>query len=554
MCSGFALEDLTVDNNSFTGSLPECLRNCSKLHRVRLDGNKFTGNITEAFGVHQNLNFLALRDNQFVGHLSSMWGECRNLTNLQMDRNRISGKIPVELGKLTKLQVLTLDSNKLSGEIPDELGNLGLLYRLNLSQNHMTGELPKSLGNLSKLQHLDLSENSLTGNIPVELGNCNGLLTLNLSHNKIAGGIPSKLGNLVSLQYMLDLSSNSLSGTIPQNLGKLTAVEYLNLSHNHLSGRIPEALSSMVSLHSIDFSYNNLTGETPTGKIFQQVPAKSYVGNSGLCGKVEGLTPCSPVSLPHKSSNSTKKVLLGAIVWVSGLLCLATVIVGILVYSQTTKFYDEEGSSIKYERFESLIWEREAKFMFGDILNSTEDFNEKYCIGKGGFGSVYKAVLPTGQVVAVKRLNISDSSDIPTINRRSFENEIRTLTEVRHRHIIKLYGFCSWKRCLFLVYEYVERGSLRNVLYGVEGAAELGWSTRVKIVQGVAHAMAYLHHDCFPPIVHRDVSLNNILLEMEFEPRLSDFGTARLLSSESSNWTTIAGSYGYMAPGNRTFY
>lgn len=90
-------------------------------------------------------------------------------------------------------------------------------------------------------------------------------------------------------------------------------------------------------------------------------------------------------------------------------------------------------------------------------------------------------------------------------------------------------------------------------MYGAEGEAELGWSTRVKIVQGVAHAMAYLHHDCFPPIVHRDVSLNNILLEMEFEPRLSDFGTARLLSSESSNWTTIAGSYGYMAPGNRTF-
>ena len=128
------------------------------------------------------------------------------------------------------------------------------------------------------------------------------------------------------------------------------------------------------------------------------------------------------------------------------------------------------------------------------------------------------------------------------------------MTEVRHRNIIKLYGFCCRKGRLYLVYEYVEWGSLRKVLYGVEGELELGWAKRVKIVQGVAHAIAYLHNDCSLPIVHRDVSVNNTLLESEFEPRLSDFGTARLLSSESSNWTTVTGSYGYMAPGNPAFY
>lgn len=102
---------------------------------------------------------------------------------------------------------------------------------------------------------------------------------------------------------------------------------------------------------------------------------------------------------------------------------------------------------------------------------------------------------------------------------------------------------------MYLVYKYMERGSLRNVLYGEEGEVELGWDTRVKIVQGLAHALAYLHHDCYPPIVHRDVSLSNILLDSGFEPRLSDFGTARLLSPGSPNWTPVAGTYGYMAPG-----
>lgn len=101
---------------------------------------------------------------------------------------------------------------------------------------------------------------------------------------------------------------------------------------------------------------------------------------------------------------------------------------------------------------------------------------------------------------------------------------------------------------MYLVYEYVERGSLRKVLYDDREVPELDWATRVKIIQGIAHALAYLHHDCSPPIVHRDVSINNILMESEFEPRLSDFGTAKLLTPDSSNWTTVAGSYGYMAP------
>ncbi|XP_031268813.1 MDIS1-interacting receptor like kinase 2-like [Pistacia vera] len=150
--------------------------------------------------------------------------------------------------------------------------------------------------------------------------------------------------------------------------------------------------------------------------------------------------------------------------------------------------------------------------------------------------------------VSTKILSCLYTSDVPLSNRQSFENEIRVLTDVRHRNIIKLHGFCSKRGCLYLVYEYVKRGSLRKVLYGLEGKVELDWAARVKIVQGVAHAIAYLHHDCSPPIVHRDISLNNILLEADFEPRLSDFGTARLLNPDTSNWTTVAGSYGYMAP------
>ncbi|XP_050143535.1 MDIS1-interacting receptor like kinase 2-like isoform X2 [Malus sylvestris] len=184
-----------------------------------------------------------------------------------------------------------------------------------------------------------------------------------------------------------------------------------------------------------------------------------------------------------------------------------------------------------------------------NLQKAVDDFHDKYCIGTGGFGRVYKAELQSGQVVAVKRLNMSDSNDIPAINLHSFQNEIRTLTSIRHRNIIRLYGFGSRRGgCIFLLYEYLERGSLGKALYGVEGVNELAWATRVKIVQGLAHALSYLHHDCSPPIVHRDITVNNVLLESDFEVRLSDFGIARLLSTDSSNWTSIAGSFGYIAP------
>lgn len=295
----------------------------------------------------------------------------------------------------------------------------------------------------------------------------------------------------------------------------------------------------MLSLQLVDFSYNNLTGLIPKGGVFQTATAKAFVGNLGLCGEVKGLTCAKAL---FNSRWIKKKIFLGVIVSLCGILFIVMIGFGFLLFfRRKAKQLGNEFKSIEdNDQSIFMIWGRDGKFTFSDLVKATNDFNDKYCIGRGGFGSVYKAELLTGHVVAVKKLNISDSDGIPSVNRQSFMNEIRTLTGVRHRNIIKLYGFCSRRCQMFLVYEHIDRGSLGKMLYGEEGKLELSWDIRVKIVQGIAHAIAYLHSDCSPPIVHRDVTLNNILLDSEFVPHLADFGTAKLLSSNSSTWTSVA--------------
>ncbi|XP_044379493.1 MDIS1-interacting receptor like kinase 2 [Triticum aestivum] len=114
--------------------------------------------------------------------------------------------------------------------------------------------------------------------------------------------------------------------------------------------------------------------------------------------------------------------------------------------------------------------------------------------------------------------------------------------------IVKMYGFCFHRAYKFLVYDYIQQGSLHGTLENEELAKELDWKNRIALATDVAQAIAYLHHECSPPIIHRDITSNNILLDTTFKAFVSDFGTARILKPDSSNWSALAGTYGYIAP------
>ncbi|KAL5990362.1 hypothetical protein ACLOJK_011262 [Asimina triloba] len=547
ICGDGNLVYISANDNRFTGPIPESFKNCTGLGRVRLERNLLDGDIAQAFGVYPNLQYMDLGNNRFYGQLSPNWGECEQLSYFGLSGNSISGQIPPQIGQLAKIQVLSISSNMLTGNLPkDFFQSASILYSLNLSNNGLSGPIPAEIGRLSRLQNLDLSKNNLSGPIPEELGDCRQLISLKLSSNDVNGTIPFQIGNLVSLQLDLDLSENFLTGEIPAQMGSLTSLESLNLSRNRLSGRIPSGLEGMKSLGSVDISYNSLEGALPDNAAFNRAPANALVGNSGLCGKeMQGLSPCTADASSSKNDKSKKWKLVIAIVLPVVVLAVLVVCIFIFVYKPKKPIDHRSPKLIRERSF--LIWNFDGRLAFRDIVAATENFDEKYCIGRGGQGSVYKVKLETGRVVAVKRIHKSNDG-INDADLKGFESEIEALTEIRHRNIVKFYGYCLVDECMILVYEFMERGSLGDILSRKGDRERLDWSKRLKIIKGVAHALSYMHHDCRPAIVHRDISRNNVLLDSEFEAHISDFGTSRLLRPDESIWTTVAGAYGYIAP------
>ncbi|CAL5416702.1 unnamed protein product [Camellia sinensis] len=433
--------------------------------------------------------------------------------------------------QLNQLVVLDLSSNQLSGEIPVQLENLTESSYLSLNANKLSGQIPSQIGALSNLGYQDLSLNMLSGPIPNQIGNCIKLQFMSLSKNGLNGSIPVQIGYLVALQTLLDLSYNSLTGEILSEFGKLVNLENLNLSHNNLSGSIPNSVVDMVSLLSIDLSYNDLEGPLPNTKAFHS-SLKYFANNKDLCGEIQGLRSCDTSSSPKNTSHKSEHTRMVVIVITSSILLLFLV------------FVNTSPNQITKTSFQFGILMGE---LCEDIINATEDFNDEYCIGVAWSARVFNAKLPSGQVVAVKKLSTTTET-MEIEDCKSFTNEIVTLTEIRHRNIVKLYGYCSHERHTFLVYEFMKRGSLANVLSSDKEAKELDWFKRVEVILSVAHALYYIHHSCMPPIIHRDISSKNVLLNLELEAHVSDFCTARFLKPNSSHWTTVVGTYGYLAP------
>ncbi|KAJ8570092.1 hypothetical protein K7X08_006669 [Anisodus acutangulus] len=182
-------------------------------------------------------------------------------------------------------------------------------------------------------------------------------------------------------------------------------------------------------------------------------------------------------------------------------------------------------------------------FTYEELVKATNDFSAENLLGAGGFGSVYKGCLPDGRDVAVKQLDIGGRQ-----GDREFRAEVEIISRVHHRHLVSLVGYCISENRRLLVYEYVPNNTLYFHVHAA-GRPVMDWATRVKIAVGAARGIAYLHEDCNPRIIHRDIKSSNILLDINFEARVSDFGLAKLAQDAKSHVTTrVVGTFGYMAP------
>ncbi|GFQ05520.1 proline-rich receptor-like protein kinase perk1 [Phtheirospermum japonicum] len=184
-----------------------------------------------------------------------------------------------------------------------------------------------------------------------------------------------------------------------------------------------------------------------------------------------------------------------------------------------------------------------STFTYEELAMATDGFSDANLLGQGGFGYVHRGVLPNGKEVAVKQLKAGSGQ-----GEREFQAEVEIISRVHHKHLVSLVGYCMTGIQRMLVYEFVPNNTLEFHLHG-KGRPVMNWSTRMKIALGAAKGLAYLHEDCHPKIIHRDIKASNILLEYNFEAKVADFGLAKFFSDTNTHVSTrVMGTFGYLAP------
>ncbi|KAL1538012.1 receptor-like protein kinase [Salvia divinorum] len=543
LCFGKKLRRLILGQNRFNGSISSDVGRCTSLTRLILKENSLEGRIPD-FVKHSGLEYMDISNNRISGSIPSSFGDLGNVSFIDFSHNNLVGGIPLEMGSLLNLEYLSLSHNRLEGMLPSQLSGCHKLSELDLRNNLLNGTIPSSLRSLKELSVLDLSENHLGGGVLTTLFHLGKLSSLQLGANQLGGAIPPSIGLGVAAQSLrsLNLSRNGLIGRLPVEFGKLKMLEKLDISCNNLSGSL-ETVGELRSLTEINVSYNSFAGPIqPAVMEFLISSPSSFVGNQDLCidcrGSCEGSNSSSNAfKMCHSRSRKTGLSRVGLATVVSGSSLFAV----ILVLGVSYMFFRHKGREV------NLLGDAEegASSLLRQVMEATENLQEKYIVGRGAHGTVYKVALSPTKAYALKKLSFAGSKG----GNASMVREIRIIGSVRHRNLVRLEDFWLRKNYGLILYPYMESGSLHDVLHKSLPRPPLKWEVRYRIALGAAQGLMYLHFDCDPPIIHRDIKPMNILLDSDMEPHISDFGIAKLLDeSVSSTQVAVQGTIGYIAP------
>ncbi|GMQ06323.1 hypothetical protein CsSME_00050957 [Camellia sinensis var. sinensis] len=541
-----SLRDVKLFTNNLSGTLPPEFGRYSKLQRFEIPSNHFTGKLPEHLCANGELLGVVAFDNNLTGELPNSLGNCSSLLIVRVHGNCLSGSIPAGLWTSSNLTMLMLSDNSFTGQLPRTLAPN--LSRLEISNNKFSGEIPSGLSSWKHLTVFSASNNFFSGTIPQELTSLPLLSTLVLDGNQFSGHLPSDIVSWKSLT-LLNLSRNQLSGPIPDKLGSLPSLTDLDLSSNQFSGQIPTDIG-LLRLTFLNLSSNCLTGRIPN-EFENTFFNTSFLNNPGLCASNPSLALDICYSR-FKTSSNISPWLIAIIVVVTTILVSSPIIFTLFQIKRAyQKRVHKLNSKCEFTRFHTI---EELSFKESEILSNLIENN---VIGCGGSGKVYRIKLNClGKVVAVKQ--IQNIKKLDQKLEKEFLAEIQILGTIRHSNIVKLLCCISSETTKLLVYEYLENQSLDRWIHGDMWPSTtdsvhcgvLDWPKRLQIAVGAAKGLCYMHHDCTPSVIHRDVKSSNILLDSEFNAKVADFGLAKILVKhvEHNTISTVVGSFGYFAP------
>ncbi|KAL0420756.1 UNVERIFIED_CONTAM: LRR receptor-like serine/threonine-protein kinase RPK2 [Sesamum latifolium] len=559
--SGEALDEY----NSFQGPIPDEITALPKLKIVWAPGANFEGNFPRNWGSCNSILMVNLAQNSFTGDVSGLFTGCADLQYLNLSSNRLTGTLDKSL-QVSCIAMFDISRNLLSGPIPNftacrhlpsirkklvppyspAVAYLSFFSYKTLSENTL------SFSRMRPLMIHDFSQNKFSGLLPVlpiapercagkiqyaflaggnnlagsfgeiyfQKCDASAILAFNVSKNRLSGSIPKSIGALKSLA-VLDLSWNNLTGQIPKDVMNLQNLEVLLLNGNHLSGEIPSRLAEMSSLHSCNLSYNDFHGRQMLNKNMsicsidhgnRCLTLTSVFVSAPEIHRISGKKP-KRHALPRlehhsKSSSGLSLFHVALIISASAIIAVFLAFLALFCYTKKAKLISRIDVSASPQTDKVTVFNNiGVPLTYESIVQATENFNRRNCIGNGGFGSTYRAEVAPGNTVAVKRLTADRHQGAPQF----------------HQH---------WG-------DQTPESHYSDRLLHQSGGN----------VPDIQLPPGRKFRPCNPRVLHRDIKPSNILLDNDNNAYLSDFGLSKILAITETHATTrVAGTYGYIAP------
>ncbi|ERM99804.1 probable leucine-rich repeat receptor-like protein kinase At5g49770 [Amborella trichopoda] len=556
-----SLEVLRLDRNKFEGPVPANLNNLTKIQELSLAQNALTGPLPNLTGMNV-LAYLDLSNNSFDATEPPPWlPTLQSLTTIVMESIRLQGELPQAVFTIPPLQMVKMRNNNLNGTIDIGSNFTSQLNYIDLENNDIQKLVSEStykktfilVGNpacdaqLAQSSYCDTPKPLVPYSTPQQ--NCaQDLCPPTLRANPTCGCAAPYTGTLV---FRAPLFSDTTNTTLFQSLevqlqtklhvppGSVSLQNPTMDSESYMQVQLyifptDEQQFNRSEVSTLGFRLSNQTFKPPPsfGPFF-------FIANPYYFPEVE------------QSKQENNSLIIGLSVG-GAVLVLIFIIVALFAFERKRKAERPTGRSSSFVSWNpsdrknsgSALQLKGAKwFTYEELRKCSDNFAEANGIGSGGYGRVYRGVLPTGQMVAIKRAEQGYGQGDP-----EFRMEIELLSRVHHRNLVTLIGFCFEQGEQILVYEYFPNGTLRESLSGKSGV-RLDWKRRLRVALGSARGLAYLHEHADPPIIHRDVKPNNILLDENLNAKVADFGLSKPIGDRQCHVTTqVKGTLGYLDP------